>query len=113
MAFLTIGGTSISVDAKTTPDRKKEEIGDRGRGVDGTMRQTIVARKRTWVVNTILMLAADADALEATIEGTQPVNCAGDLINATVSCFVMVSGRKATATRGSHLASLEITMMEV
>jgi hypothetical protein len=113
VSFLTIGGNAIPVGAHTTPDRKKEEIGDRARAVDGTMRETIIARKRVWVVQSPPITRAASDALEAIVETAPPLVVNGDLVgNVNVNCFGQCSKWNAQASNNAHMVILEITLME-
>ena len=56
---------------------------------------------------------ATAEALEVAIMAVQPVVCTGDLLNnVNTTCFIQITGRKATATRGAHYVTFQITIME-
>lgn len=113
MAFLTINTNAIPVGANTSPDRKKDEIGDRARAVDGTMRETIVARKRTWTVETPPVTRAVADQIEGWVETAPPLVVNGDLVgNVNVNCFGKVENWNAKSTTNAHYVIVKITLME-
>lgn len=65
--------------------REFEEIGDRGRAFNGTQRTTIRAWKSNWRVRTAPISTATAASIIASLQGTQPMACYGDLIGVSSS----------------------------
>lgn len=113
MAFLIVSGITVSV-AQNSASRSKEVIGDAARAFDGTFRQTVRARKRSWKVSTTPIARATADTLEAALESTTlPLVCSGDLLGGTVNCFCpAVDSWNAVKQSTTHLAVVEFTLTE-
>lgn len=80
--------------------REFEEIGDRGRMFDGTMRQTVRAWKDTWRIQTAPMTTATAASIISSLQGTQPMACYGSIIGVSSS---------TTANFYGQLVSEELT----
>lgn len=102
MALLVVGGITVPIAISSTPSRTDEELGDRDRAFDGTMRETIIATKHNYTFETTRMVRADADALVAALKATPPVTCSGDMLGASGSYFAQVTdyrGAKGSDTR--------------
>ena len=105
MPYLTIGATDVDVAADGVSE-EVQNIGDRYRAFDGTMRSTVRAYKSVWTVQTVPMARATADTLQGVLEGSQPISCSGDLLGGTVSCHVEPLGTQAVA--GAAGAELKV-----
>lgn len=112
MAFLIVGGITVSVAASSVSSREKKYFQDLTDAFDGSALLTRRATKRTWRVRTILMARASADSLETAIE-TVPVTCSGDLLGASISCIGTVVEWDGSAIAGDHKVSLDFTLREV
>lgn len=111
MAFLIVGGITVPVAASTTPSRSEDEIGDRARAFDGTMRQTVRATKYNYSVQTKPIIKTDADALVTAVKATPPITCSGDLLGASGSYFGQVTDYHAVKA-SSVLYRVSFTLME-
>lgn len=69
MAFLTINGIDVEVAAATPPTAGIEEVGERVRAFDGTLRVSRHALKQSFEFTTPPMLRADATALRRLLMG--------------------------------------------
>lgn len=111
MPALVVGGVTVPV----APDGASEEaelIGDRDRMFDGTMREVSDGLKRRWPIATTPMAAADYATLRAVLVGTPPVTCSGDILGATVSCFVEMGGATPGKVAGTLRRVLRFTLLE-
>lgn len=87
MAWLVVGGTTIEVEARPSSSREtKVPIGQQRRAIDGTMRESIIARKREWSFTTGLLTDAEKATLESKLEATPPLSCSGDALGGAVNC---------------------------
>lgn len=111
MPFLVIDGETILVAPSQAP-RQVIEIGDKERAFSGTLRSTIRARKREWDVTTVPMPQADADALEAVLEGTPPLTCSGDLLGGDVDCHIELQGSTPLRLNGEEYSVLQFRVLE-
>lgn len=98
MPYHVVGGVTVSVAASS---ESVEEVGDRGRAFDGTLRSTIRARKKEWTISTVPMTQADATTLETALNGTLPVACSGDLTG-TVNTHPVITGKEYVMVSGSY-----------
>jgi hypothetical protein len=81
MAFFRIDGSVIPV-AQNSVNRTFQEIGDRERSFDGTLRETIRSRVSLYEGATIPMTWADASSVIASLNtSTQPQNCDGTMLS--------------------------------
>jgi hypothetical protein len=81
MAFLTVGGVTITVAADSVR-RDTEEIGDRARTFDGTYRENLRNRVFSWRGETTPLETGDATTqYNALVASTQPQTCAGDMVS--------------------------------
>jgi len=85
MAFLKVGSQTISV---ARVDRDVEEIGERARAHDGTMRSTVRARKNVWNITTVPLAMATADTLETALTATASYTVRGTLVATTTAASV-------------------------
>lgn len=113
MPFLVVSGVTLLV-SPSSGEREKEEIGDRARAFDGTMRQTVRARKRSWHIVTTPLTRADADAREPYLESnTLPLVCSGDLLGGTVNCFCgVIHWTPVHVPAVGHRVVLDFTLYE-
>lgn len=114
MAYLEIGSPAVTVYVVLggRSSRDKKEVGDRERAFDGTMRETIRTRKRSWRVTTHPMIRSDANALETELESTPPLTCAGDFLGGTVSCHAKILNWASMMLAGSEHVVIEFELME-
>ena len=114
MAFLTVAGTTVPV-APTGCTTKIITIGDVGtRAFDGTMRSTERTTKREWSITTTPMTPSAADAIVTALGTGAAITVNGDIVNnVATSCFRVLVGRTAIATRGAHYDTLAFTLLEV
>lgn len=111
MPFLVVGGVTVNV-ATDASSRTVQEIGDRARAFDGTMRSTVRARKKAWSFTTVPMTDAAASTLETALNGTLPVAVSGD-ITGSVNTHPEVTGREDVAISGGFNVVLSFTLHEV
>lgn len=112
MPFLVVGAVTVPMAASANPTRTDEEIGDRARAFDGTMRQTIRAVKHNHSGETEPMTKTDADALVAAIQATPPITCSGDWLGASGSYFGLVTGYRGVKTGSGFRIVVGLTLME-
>ena len=102
MPYLSVSGTTVEVSARDGVTAEYEEVGDRERAFDGTLRSTVRAWKRVWPVVTIPITRTAGNALVTKLQGTPPLTCSGDLLGAQTSCH-------ARSIRLIHIASPQTT----
>lgn len=74
--------------AQDSVDGNRQEIGDRSRTFDGTLRETIRNRVSGWSGNTIPMTLADKNEVQALLESsTQPQGSFGDMVAGSTGDF--------------------------
>lgn len=112
MAFLVVSGITVPIAASSSPSRSDEEIGDRARAFDGTMRQTIRAVKHNHSGETDPITKTDAAALVAALQGTPPLTCSGDWLGASGSYFGMVTDYRGVKTNSGFRVVVGLTLME-
>lgn len=112
MAFLVVSGITVPV-TPSGANRSTEEIGDRARAFDGTMRQTVLATKRSWSATTAPLSQANADTLyNALLSTTLPLVCSGDFLGATRNCFATVDDWNYVKTAVGYLIVGSFTLYE-
>lgn len=111
MSFLVVGGITVPIAASSTPSRSDEEIGDRARSFDGTMRQTVIAVKHNHAGETVPISKTDADALVTALQASPPITCSGDWLGASGSYFGQVTDYHAVKV-GSPYYIVAFTLME-
>lgn len=111
MAFLVVAGVTVPVALNTTQGAPVE-AGERVRAWDNSMLATIRDRKKEWQVTTRPIPRADANTLEAALNGTPPLACSGDLLGGAVNCHAQITDlRYAKYAPGEHVV-LVFTLME-
>jgi len=108
---LTYPGVTVPVASASTPSSSYEEIGERARAFNGTLRSTVRARKQTWTVVTKPLAQADATTLLGLLTGTPPVAATGDLTGA-VSVHPVISGVSRVKIGGGYRVVVEYSLME-
>jgi hypothetical protein len=111
MAFLIANGVTVPVapqNAKVTTT----EIGDRSRAFDGTMRGSIIARKRTWTLQTTPMLPADAATVRAALIASPTITISGDWPGSTVTVWPKLGDDTPVQVGGGHRIVLAVTLDE-
>jgi hypothetical protein len=113
MAFLVVGGTTVPV-ADSTPDVDTQEIGDRARAIDGTMRASITARKRVWTVKTRALTTSEASTLRTTLLSAPTMTATGDwLSGASVTVWPQVGkDTPVVASNGGFRIVMTFTLSE-
>lgn len=111
MSYLVVGGVTVDV-AEGSAQVNVDEIGDRFRAFDGTMNSSIRAYKKSYDITTIPMTDANADTLEAALQGSQPVACSGDLTG-SVNCHVQPLGRREFETAPGRRVVVRFRLYEV
>lgn len=112
MSFLVVGGITVPIAASSTPSRSDEEIGDRQRAFDGTMRQTVIAVKHNHAGETKPLLKVDADALVTALQATPPITCSGDWLGASGSYFAQVTEYRGVKVGSVARVVVAFTLME-
>lgn len=110
MPYLVVGSVTVNV-APGASSRAVEEIGDRARAFDGTLRSTVRGRKKVWSITTAPMTKANADTLETALNGTLPVAVSGDTTG-SVNTHPEVTGREDVAISGDFLVVMSFRLME-
>lgn len=78
--FFGLIDSSIPV-AQDTIDNNRQEIGDRGRTFDGTMRETIRSRVSGWSGDTVPLTRSDKNSVQSLLESsTQPQGAFGEMV---------------------------------
>lgn len=95
MAYLTING--IDVPVVEGPKVDPTEIGTRAVGISGEPHASIIARKRTWNVQTGMMTQANAAILRAALLSGATVAVTGDWIG-TKTVWPKLQGEKQGAS---------------
>lgn len=95
MAYLTING--IDVPVAEGPRVDPDDVGTRAPAVDGQPRESIIARKRTWNVQTGMITVAAATALRAALLSGATVAVTGDWLGA-VTAWPVITGEKLGKT---------------
>ena len=78
MPFLTIGGTTVSVQDDSV-DREEIAVGDVRPAFSGAPRSSVRAYKKKWTLATIPLSRTAADTLEGLLQASPPLTLAGDL----------------------------------
>jgi hypothetical protein len=94
MALLTIAGITVPVAESGAIRAAPEEGASSNRTFNGNLRSTKRWSKRVWRVTTILMLSADAEAVENAVALGAQVACTGTVLgaaNPTVTCEVEIA----------------------
>lgn len=112
MSFLVAGGITVPISANSTPSREDEEIGDRDRAFDGTMRELILGVKHNHAGETKPITKTDADALVTVLQGTPPITCSGDWLGASGSYFAQVTEYRGVKVNGAFRVVVAFTLME-
>ena len=113
MAFLTIAGQTIRVAATgSNAQQPYVVIGEEARAFSGALRNTVRAEKRGWKFVSALLLQSDLDTLYNNTKLGALVSCAGDAINATVTCRVVLGNMGYVKVRGGFRRQVEITLEE-
>lgn len=91
MTFFRIDGLVVPV-AQNSVSRNFQEIGDRARSFDGTLRETIRSRVSQYKGSTVPLSWADASSVISSLNAsTQPQNCDGTMLSSggatTVTMF--------------------------
>lgn len=107
MSFLVVGGVTVPV---READTSYQEIGERERAFDGTMRSTIRARKRVWTVHTVP--SAGIPAIYTALIAAPPVSCSGTLLGGAVNCYPEVSSRAPLKAANGVYESLSFSLHE-
>ncbi|MDB4948898.1 MAG: hypothetical protein JWM27_1547 [Gemmatimonadetes bacterium] len=111
MAFLIVGSVTVPV-AVDGASMEVEQVGDRARAFDGTMRSTRRATKHRWKVKTAAM--ASPDTLLTTLLGPPPIPCSGDLLGGSVQCDAEVTAVVfSPAPGGTARRTVEFILHEV
>lgn len=93
MAFLTIAGQTILVDARSTGELAPTEIGAMARAYSGNLRTSIRATKRAWQFQTVEWAQSNIDTFKANCLNGAIVACNGDFNNnVAVNCKVTFLG---------------------
>jgi hypothetical protein len=114
MATLTVNGNTIPLAADgglsgPTP----EEIGERTRAFDGSMLQSIRARKNRIVCRTPLVSRATAETYRGWLLATPPLTVNGDALNNVAgSYFAQIEGLTAVPTVAGLKWRLAFTLLE-
>lgn len=112
MAFLIVSGITVPV-APGGAKRATEEIGDRARAFDGTMRQTIRSTKRNWSATTTPLSQTDADTLyNALLSTTLPIVCSGDFLGASRNCLATVDDWNYVKQAATYRIVVAFTLYE-
>jgi len=112
MANLIVGGVTVPVDPDGC-DEKLDELADQQRMQDGTMRKTVIARKRQVTITTRLMLDADASTLRTALNtNSLPAACSGDLLGGSANWFPVLTGYKAVFAAGALRRRVSFTLYE-
>lgn len=90
MAILTLNGTEVKVT--DFRDGAPIEIGERLRAVDGTLLDSVRARKQTWSGETTELSPADYTTVRNLIESTSSVTAAGDYFASSKTVKGRVTG---------------------
>lgn len=112
MAFLIVSGITVPV-APSGASRTTEEIGDRARAFDGTMRQTIRSTKRGWNATTRPLTESDANTLyNALLSTTLPIVCSGDFLGASRNCVATVDSWSYVRVAVGYRIVVSFTLLE-
>lgn len=112
MPFLVVGAVMVPMAVSSNPSRTDEEIGDRARAFDGTMRQTIRTVKHNHSGETKPITKTDADALVAAVQATPPITCSGDWLGASGSYFGQITDYHGVKTNSGFRVVVGLTLME-
>ena len=113
MAFFSLGGTAISISVGGDPKGKYDEIGERARAIDGTMRETVTARKREWNFETPLLDWATANTVIGLVNVGGVLVMSGDIVNnVNTNVFAHAEGFDFVASRGGFQMKVKITVWE-
>lgn len=112
MAFLIVGGITVPVASSSSPTRSDDEIGDRDRAFDGTMRQMIVTVKHNHEGETKPITKTDADALVTALRASPPITCSGDWLGASGSYFATVREYRGVKVNGAFRVVVAFTLFE-
>ncbi|HYE57657.1 MAG TPA: hypothetical protein VD948_04090 [Rhodothermales bacterium] len=85
MPYLNVGGSTIPVAAEGGARKSWVEVGDRSRGTDGSVLQTIRSRPRVWRIKTVAMSSSDAVTLATSLSCTPPQTAYGTLMPSTAT----------------------------
>lgn len=85
MPALNVGGSTVPVAPEGGMEKHFEEIGDRSRAPDGSVRQSIRNRPRSWRGRTAPMSSGDAYALAVSLSCTPPQTAYGTLMPTTAT----------------------------
>lgn len=111
MSFLTLAG----IDVPVVTDQSScdtTEIGDRARAIDGTMRASIISRKRTWTVQTGIMTSTAAATLRAALIANPTCTATGDWVNSGPITVWPVLGKDSIAPLVPYGVVMNFTFSE-
>lgn len=112
MPAQVVGGVTVGL-AFAPAEETPEEIGDRARAFDGTLRSAIRTFKRSWTQQTKPLSQADATTLLAALRGALPVVCSGDTLGGAVNCHPIVNSvSKIPIGGGAYRVVISYTLKE-
>lgn len=87
MAFLIVGGVTVSVDANSPPTVRYIQVGEVVPAFNGSPRSSVQSeRVEVDGIRTKLLTDAAAATLLAVLRGSHPITCSGDLLGSSMSC---------------------------
>ncbi len=96
--FFSVGGITVPV-VQDGASADRQEVGDRSRTFDGTLRETIRSRVNVWDAETVPMARQDAEDVQAVLESsTQPQTSFGDMVAGSTGDFPLVFTRLTAKT---------------
>lgn len=112
MAFLIVGGITVSVAASDAPSREKKYARDEARAVDNSLLVCETGDdKNEWRFKTTLMTRTNADLLEVAINAI-PVTCSGDVLGGSGSYLGTVIDFIPSPVPGDHRISIDFTLKQ-
>ena len=113
MATLTVNGNTIPLAADGGLSSTTEEIGERTRAFDGSMLESIRARKKKLVCRTTLVTRATAETYRGWLLATPPLTVNGDAVNNVAgSYFAQIEGLTPLNTASGLKWRLAFSLME-
>lgn len=112
MPAQVVGGVTVGL-AFAPVEESVEEIGDRARAFNGTMRSTVRTFKRSWTQQTKPISDADATTLLAALRGALPVAVSGDVTGAVNTHPKVNSVTTIPISGGTLRRAVNYTLFEV
>lgn len=112
MAFLVIAAVTVPVAVDTFGEVEPLVVGERVSAFDGTLRDSIRARKRRWSGKTRPLTATEYTNVRSALDTSGLVACSGDALGGALTCGVSVKSAAVSATEAGFRRVIEFEMEE-